>query len=87
VDVGEEESSPAATATVRLACRFSPWRVTGFVAKGGRGLGGAFALAVVVLDVLEGAPLRADQGERLWEGALGRLVRFHHPRATRSVRT
>ena len=47
----------------------------GFVDKRGRGLGGAFALARVVLDVLDGAALRGDLGEHLGEGALGRVVR------------
>jgi hypothetical protein len=48
----------------------------GFLAERGGRLGGAFALAGVILDVLEGAALRADQGERFGEGPLGRSVRF-----------
>jgi hypothetical protein len=47
----------------------------GFVDKRGRGLGGAFGLAGVVLDVLEGATLGGELGELLGEGALGRSVR------------
>lgn len=46
----------------------------GLVDERGRGLARAFALARVVLDVLDGAALRGELREHLGEGAVGRLV-------------
>jgi hypothetical protein len=44
------------------------------VDKRGRVLGEAFALARVVLHILDGAALRSDLCKHLGEGALGRVV-------------
>ena len=47
----------------------------GFVDERGRGLGGAFALARVVLHVLVRAALRGNLNENLGEGAVRGVVR------------
>lgn len=47
----------------------------GFVTERSRRLGGAVALAGVVLDVLYGAPLRGELRKHLGEGAFGSVVR------------